>query len=127
MGYNVHLSPTTATASYRIHPYIKMIRQPPPYLARKFANCFSPGVIKVLNEGTRKSLQLFSHHTKHSTNALNLQLLAQSHVEVDASQMRGESMSREVFRHTEFEGCVELGRIRDWFLCMFSKLFPSIK
>jgi len=25
-------------------------------------------------------------------------------------------MSREVLRHNEFEGCVELKRIRDWFI-----------
>ncbi len=28
-------------------------------------------------------------------------------------------MSREVLRHKEFEGCVELKRIRDWFICEF--------
>ena len=31
--------------------------------------------------------------------------------------MRNESMSREVFRHKEFEGCVELKRVRDFFIC----------
>lgn len=30
---------------------------------------------------------------------------------------RKESMSREVFRHEEFKGKIELGRIRDWFIC----------
>ena len=95
-----------ATASYRIHPYIKLIKQPPPYLARKFANCFSPGVVKVLDEGTR--MLLISLRAKSKLITLAFSLLAQSHVEVDTSQMRGESMSREVFRHSEFEGCVEL-------------------
>lgn len=27
-------------------------------------------------------------------------------------------MSREVYRHPEFEGCVQLARVRDHFLCM---------
>ena len=44
----------SATASYRLHPHITLLKQPAPHLARKFADCFSPGVIKVVNEGTRK-------------------------------------------------------------------------
>lgn len=68
----------------------------PPALAEKFAKCFSPGVIKV------------DPRTKA--------------VSVDTQGVRGESMSREVFRHPEFEGCVKLGRVRDWFLCTS---FPS--
>lgn len=28
-------------------------------------------------------------------------------------------MSREVLRHKEFEGCVDLRRIRDWFICTY--------
>lgn len=35
-------------------------------------------------------------------------------------------MSREVLRHKEFEGCVELKRIRDWFLCAFLLFFSSV-
>ncbi|EJD04666.1 uncharacterized protein FOMMEDRAFT_80006 [Fomitiporia mediterranea MF3/22] len=82
-----------ATASYRIHPHITILKQPPSGSARKFADCFSPGVIKVIGEGT-----------------------ASEAVEVDEKRVREESMSREVFRHSEFEGCVKLGRVRDWFL-----------
>lgn len=33
--------------------------------------------------------------------------------------MRKESMSREVLRHPEFEGCVTLARKRDHFICTF--------
>lgn len=33
--------------------------------------------------------------------------------------MRKDSVSREVLRHEEFNGCVELKRIRDWFICEF--------
>ncbi len=32
--------------------------------------------------------------------------------------MRKDSMSREVLRHEEFEGCVEIKRVRDWFICV---------
>lgn len=31
--------------------------------------------------------------------------------------MRKDSVSREVLRHKEFEGSVQLRRIRDWFIC----------
>ena len=31
--------------------------------------------------------------------------------------MRKDSVSREVLRHEEFQDCVELKRIRDWFIC----------
>lgn len=41
--------------------------------------------------------------------------------------MRKDSVSREVLRHEEFNGCVELKRIRDWFICEFvaEKRFAS--
>ena len=38
-------------------------------------------------------------------------------VSVNSDKLREETMSREVFRHPEFEGCVKLGRVRDWFIC----------
>jgi DNA-directed RNA polymerases I and III subunit RPAC1 len=38
-------------------------------------------------------------------------------VSVDQQNVRKETMSREVFRHPEFEGRVELRRVRDYFLC----------
>ena len=38
-------------------------------------------------------------------------------VSVNQENLRNESMSREVFRHKEFEGCVELKRVRDFFIC----------
>ncbi|KAH8110387.1 DNA-directed RNA polymerase [Phellopilus nigrolimitatus] len=82
-----------ATASYRIHPYISLLRQPPAHLVREFAACFSPGVVKVIGAGT-----------------------PDAKVELDPAKVRNESMSREVLRRTEFEGCVKLGRVRDWFL-----------
>ncbi|KAL5498080.1 RPC40 [Sanghuangporus vaninii] len=82
-----------ATASYRLHPHIVLLKQPPLGTALRFANCFSPGVIKITDDG-----------------------IGEERVEIDPQRVREESMSREVFRHAEFEGCVKLGRVRDWFL-----------
>ncbi|OSX61381.1 hypothetical protein POSPLADRAFT_1057137 [Postia placenta MAD-698-R-SB12] len=80
-----------ATASYRTHPLILLnpSMPVPPHLAQKFAKCFSPGVVQVSADGE---------------------------VSIDEHNLRKESMSREVLRHKEFEGCVELKRIRDWFI-----------
>ncbi|KZT74671.1 hypothetical protein DAEQUDRAFT_719854 [Daedalea quercina L-15889] len=80
-----------ATASYRLHPLVILnpSKPIPPHLAQKFANCFSPGVVQV-GKGGR--------------------------VSIDERNLRKESMSREVLRHKEFEGSVELKRIRDWFI-----------
>lgn len=79
-----------ATASYRLLPKIILKKEIPPHLAEKFKNCFTKGVIKV------------DPRTKQ--------------VSVDDSQARRETMSREVYRHPEFEGCVQLARVRNHFL-----------
>ncbi|KDQ56249.1 hypothetical protein JAAARDRAFT_59156 [Jaapia argillacea MUCL 33604] len=81
-----------ATASYRLLPLIVLNpKKPvPPHLAEKFRKCFSPGVIEV--DPITKA------------------------VSINEEQMRKETMSREVLRHPEFEGCVELKRVRDYFL-----------
>jgi DNA-directed RNA polymerases I and III subunit RPAC1 len=63
----------------------------PAHLATKFQECFSPGVIRV-DPRTKK-------------------------VSADEKNMRRDTVSREVLRHPEFEGCVELKRVRDFFLC----------
>ena len=94
----------TATASYRLHPYLSLnldTNPIPPDSIEKFAKCFSPGVIKI------------DPRTKA--------------VSVDKNKLRGEAMSREVFRHPEFAGCVNLGRIRDWFLCALFRFFRIAK
>jgi DNA-directed RNA polymerases I and III subunit RPAC1 len=80
-----------ATASYRLHPLILLnpAHPIPPHLAKKFASCFSPGVVKVSKEGQ---------------------------VSIDMHGMRKDSVSREVLRHEEFQGSIELKRIRDWFI-----------
>ena len=46
-------------------------------------------------------------------------------ISIDEKNMRKESMSREVLRHKEFEGCVDLRRIRDWFICAFITVAPD--
>ncbi|KAG9317116.1 DNA-directed RNA polymerase [Chiua virens] len=89
-----------ATASYRLLPNIILnpSKPVPPELAEKFQKCFSPGVIRV-QPGSKK-------------------------VSVDKKAARLESMSREVYRHPEFEGCVQLARVRDYFLfCIESEGF----
>ncbi|KAI1784392.1 insert subdomain of RNA polymerase alpha subunit [Ganoderma leucocontextum] len=80
-----------ATASYRLHPLVVLnpSKPVPREHAGKFAKCFSPGVVRVGAHGE---------------------------VCIDERKLRGETMSREVLRHKEFDGCVELKRIRDWFI-----------
>jgi len=79
-----------ATASYRILPTVHILKPIPPEHAEKFAKCFSPGVINV------------DPVTKE--------------VSVDPVGVRNDTVSREVLRHPEFEGMVQLGRKRDTFL-----------
>lgn len=92
----------TATASYRLLPLVILNpKKPvPPELAEKFQKCFSPGVIRV------------DPRTKA--------------VSVDNKKTRMETMSREVYRHPDFEGCVQLARVRDHFLCMRPRLVPRV-
>ncbi|KAI9575047.1 DNA-directed RNA polymerase [Boletus coccyginus] len=89
-----------ATASYRLLPEIILnpAKPVPPDLAEKFQKCFSPGVIRI-HPRTKK-------------------------ISVDEKSTRLESMSREVYRHPEFDGCVQLARVRDHFLfCIESEGF----
>ncbi|KAJ7771558.1 DNA-directed RNA polymerase [Mycena metata] len=79
-----------ATASYRLLPNIVIKKPIPPHLAEKFQKCFSPGVIRI------------DPQTKA--------------VAVDEENKRKDTVSREVLRHPEFEGYVELSRVRDYFL-----------
>ncbi|KAJ7056564.1 DNA-directed RNA polymerase [Mycena amicta] len=79
-----------ATASYRLLPHINILKPIPPHLADKFQKCFSPGVIRV------------DPRTKA--------------VSVDPKGVREDTVSREVLRKPEFDGYVELGRVRDHFL-----------
>lgn len=70
----------------------------PPFLATRFRDCFSPGVINI------------DSNTKE--------------VSVDKRGVRGETMSREVLRHPDLAKFVKLARVRDHFICAFS--FPEV-
>ena len=87
---------SVATASYRLLPHIKITQPIPPHLAEKFQECFSEGVIKI-DPDTRE-------------------------VSIDEQKVRKDSVSREVLRHPEFVDSVELGRVRDFFLCASGSL-----
>ncbi|KAF9013418.1 DNA-directed RNA polymerase [Cyathus striatus] len=79
-----------ATASYRLLPLIKILQPIPPNQANKFASCFAPSVIRIDPKT--------------------------GEVSVDERNVRRDTVSREVLRHSEFVDKVQLGRIRDYFL-----------
>lgn len=76
-----------ATASYRLLPSITIKSDIPPALQPKFQACFPPGVVDI------------------------------SSGRVVIANARADTVSREVLRHSEFEDKVELGRVRDHFIC----------
>lgn len=78
---------SSATASYRLLPTISILGDIPRPLQPKFQACFPAGVIDI------------------------------SSGEVVVANPRADTVSREVLRHSEFEGKVELGRVRDHFIC----------
>lgn len=94
-GYALVSNPIigVATASYRLLPLVVLNpdKPVPKESAEKFAACFAPGVIHVDKRSGK--------------------------VRVEEKNLRKDTVSREVLRHPEFEGCVELKRIRDFFLC----------
>lgn len=83
-----------ATASYRLLPHIILKGPIPREHQKKFQNCFPPGVIEI--EKDKKG-----------------------NPQVVVKNPRKDTVSREVLRHKEFEGLVELTRVRDHFLCEF--------
>ncbi|KAG8689420.1 DNA-directed RNA polymerase core subunit rpc40 [Ceratobasidium sp. 395] len=80
-----------ATASYRLMPHIVFRQQVPPELCDKFVKCFAPGVLAV-------------------------ELDSQGQKRVVVKDMRKDTVSREVLRHKEFDGMIQLTRIRDYFM-----------
>lgn len=88
-----------ATASYRLLPHIKLRGPIPEEHQEKFQKCFVPGVIAI-KEDEYGSPQVVVENPRKDT------------------------VSREVLRHKEFEGLVELSRIRDHFLCEFARSAP---
>lgn len=83
-----------ATASYRLLPHIKLLEPIPPHLAKKFQQCFPPGVIALERD------EATGQDTK-----------------VVVANPRLDTVSREVLRHPEFKDKVQLSRIRDHFIC----------
>lgn len=75
-----------ATASYRLLPTIHLLCPIPSAHHLKFQRCFPAGVIDI------------------------------SSGNIVVADARRDTVSREVLRHPEFEGKVELGRVRDHFL-----------
>lgn len=76
-----------ATASYRLLPSISILDDIPLALLPKFQACFPAGVIEIFSG------------------------------KAVVANARADTVSREVLRHPEFEGKVELGRVRDHFIC----------
>ncbi|BEJ13752.1 hypothetical protein CspHIS471_0309260 [Cutaneotrichosporon sp. HIS471] len=80
-----------ATASYRLLPHIMLRGRIPREHQDKFKNCFPEGVVEIEKDEAGES-------------------------QVVIKNPRKDTVSREVLRHPEFEGLVELARIRDHFL-----------
>ncbi|EDO19601.1 hypothetical protein Kpol_1018p139 [Vanderwaltozyma polyspora DSM 70294] len=76
-----------ATASYRLMPHINITQPITGEDAKKFQKYFMPGVIGINDNG-----------------------------EAYVKDARKDTVSREVFRHPEFEGKVKLGRVRNHFI-----------
>lgn len=90
-----------ATASYRLLPCIKITDTIPPDQHEKFIKCFPPGVIEVEADP----------HTGESRLVVR--------------EARNDTVSREVLRHEEFKDKVELSRIRDHFICGWTRCDAS--
>lgn len=85
-GDHAKFSPVS-TASYRLLPQINITQPITGDSAKRFQSCFPKGVIDINGEG-----------------------------EAVVADARKDTVSREVLRHEEFEGKVQLGRVRDHFI-----------
>jgi DNA-directed RNA polymerase I and III subunit RPAC1 len=79
-----------ATAGYRLLPQITIKEPIRGKAAERFQKCFPKGVVEIVDG------------------------------EAKVVNPRNDTVSREVLRHEEFKGKVELGRVRDHFICKFS-------
>ena len=103
-----------ATATYRLMPHIQIAPEGiPSDLCDKFAQCFAPGVIEVRKNRSTGCILL----RECIFYTLTLEMIGKK--EVVVKNPRRDTVSREVLRHPEFENLVQLGRIRDHFLCEF--------
>jgi DNA-directed RNA polymerase I and III subunit RPAC1 len=94
-----------ATASYRLLPKIDIVKPIVGPDAKKFARCFPQGVIKLEKFTAAEAEEAGSEYEGKEG-----QLKA-----VVADPMR-DTVARECLRHPEFQGKVQLGRIRDHFI-----------
>ena len=85
-----------ATCGYRLLPQITIKEPIRGKAAERFQKCFPKGVVEVV-EGEAKVVA-----------------------------PRNDTVSREVLRHEEFRGKVELGRVKDHFICQSSSPSPRL-
>ncbi|KAI1088840.1 DNA-directed RNA polymerase [Rostrohypoxylon terebratum] len=94
-----------ATASYRLMPTITITRPIVGADARKFADCFMPGVIALEPVTHQEARTKGSGYEGH-----------EGELKAVVKDPMRDTVSREVLRHPEFEGKVKLGRRRDHFI-----------
>jgi DNA-directed RNA polymerase I and III subunit RPAC1 len=85
-----------ATCGYRLLPQITIKESITGKAAERFQKCFPKGVVEIVDG------------------------------EAKVMAPRNDTVSREVLRHEEFRGKVELGRVRDHFICEFFLSRPII-
>ncbi|CAJ2501215.1 Uu.00g040680.m01.CDS01 [Anthostomella pinea] len=94
-----------ATASYRLMPTIKITQPILGEDAKKFVQCFMPGVAGVEKVTRQEARTPDSGYEGH-----------EGELKVVVKDAMRDTVSREVLRHPEFEGKVKLGRRRDHFI-----------
>ncbi|KAK8088963.1 DNA-directed RNA polymerase [Apiospora hydei] len=94
-----------ATASYRLMPTIKILQPILGADAKKFQECFMPGVIELEKVTKQEAAKKGSGYEGH-----------QGELKAVVANPMHDTVSREVLRHEEFEGKVKLGRRRDHFI-----------
>jgi len=88
-----------ATTYYRLLPDIQLTRTVEGELATKLQSCFSPGVIKIVDQ---KYTDKNGKEKKRKVAEVN--------------DPRYDSCSRNVFKYEELADCVQLGRVKDHFI-----------
>lgn len=93
--FNIVYIFSLATASYRLLPDIQIIKPVKGEMADRLKNCFSIGVIEVIENkpGDPDSR------------------------EARVKNPRYDSCSRNVFQHEDLKGCIRLNRIRNHIIC----------
>ena len=94
-----------ATATYRLMPTIDIVRPILGNDARKFARCFPKGVIGLEEVTEEEAGELGSGYEE---------MVGEKKAVVKRPEK--DTVSRECIRHEEFQGKVNLGRVRDHFI-----------